>query len=49
MSRLDRFVSGISDVLLGYRRLLAAIFAAMTIAFGISATRVQLDPGFASA
>lgn len=46
MSRLDRFVSGISDVLLGYRRLLAAIFAAMTIAFGISATRVQLDPGF---
>jgi predicted RND superfamily exporter protein len=46
MSRLDRFVSGISDVLLGYRRTLAVIFAAMTIAFGVSATRVQLDPGF---
>jgi len=46
MSRLDRFVAGISDILLGYRRLLAAIFAVMTIAFGVSATRVQLDPGF---
>jgi len=46
MSRLERLVEGISNVLIGRRHLLAAIFAGMTVFFGWSATRVQLDPGF---
>ncbi len=46
MSLLDRFVNRLSDVLIGQRHLLAALFTAMTLFFGWSATRVQLDPGF---
>ncbi|WP_028080210.1 efflux RND transporter permease subunit [Solimonas soli] len=43
---LHRGVDGISDFLLGWRHLLSVVFLALTIFFGWSATRVQLDPGF---
>jgi uncharacterized protein len=46
MSRLDRFVNGFSDVLIGRRHILSVIFAGMTAFFGYSATNVKLDPGF---
>ncbi|NKF20925.1 efflux RND transporter permease subunit [Solimonas marina] len=39
-------VDGISDFLIGWRHALAVLFLAMTVVFGWSATRVQLDPGF---
>jgi predicted RND superfamily exporter protein len=45
-SRLDRFVAGFSDVLIGRRHLLSVVFAALTVFFGWSATNVKLDPGF---
>lgn len=43
---LHRCVDGISDFLIGWRHALAVLFLAMTVFFGWSATRVQLDPGF---
>ena len=46
MSRMDRFVNGIADRLIRWRHPLSALFLAMTVFFGWSATRVQLDPGF---
>ncbi len=46
MSALDRYVERFADFLIGRRRVLAVVFAAVTAAFGVSATRVQLDPGF---
>jgi uncharacterized protein len=45
-SRLDRFVSGFADVLVGRRHILSVVFAALTVFFGWSATHVKLDPGF---
>ncbi len=46
MSRLDRFVKAIADVVIGRRHILSVVFAAMTLFFGYSATHVKLDPGF---
>src|SRR3546814_5782106 len=43
---LHRCVDGISDFLIGWRHALAILFFAMTVFFGWSAARVQLDPGF---
>jgi len=42
----DRYVGQLADFLIGRRHLLAAVFTALTIFFGYSATKVQLDPGF---
>lgn len=44
--RINRIVAGISDLLIGWRHLLSALFVAVTAFFGYSATHVQLDPGF---
>jgi uncharacterized protein len=46
MSRLDAMVARFSDVLIGRRHILSALFAAMTLGFSYSATNVKLDPGF---
>ncbi len=46
MNRIDRLVAGISNILIGYRHILAALFAAMTLFFGYSASKIKLDPGF---
>jgi uncharacterized protein len=46
MNRMDRAVERFADFLIGRRRTLAVFFAALTAAFAVSATRVQLDPGF---
>ena len=43
---LERFVAKFSDVLIGQRHILSAVFAATTLFFGYSATHVKLDPGF---
>jgi uncharacterized protein len=43
---LERFVNGFSNVLISQRHILSAVFAAMTLFFGYSATHVKLDPGF---
>jgi len=45
-SFINRLVEGISNVLIGRRHLLSVVFAAMTLFFGYSATKVKLDPGF---
>lgn len=45
-TRFRRFVDRCADLLINYRRVLLAIFVAMTLGFGYSATRIQLDPGF---
>jgi uncharacterized protein len=45
-SMLDRFVGAVADALIKFRHPLSALFAAMTIFFGWSATHVKLDPGF---
>jgi len=45
-TRFRRFVDRCADLLIQHRRMLLAIFVAMTIGFGYSATRIQLDPGF---
>lgn len=39
-------VDGISNFLLAWRHLLSVLFLAITVFFGWSATKVQLDPGF---
>ena len=44
--RLDRFVNRFSDLLIGWRHPLSALFAAMTLFFGWSASNIKLDPGF---
>jgi len=46
MSRSERMVGRVADFLLGNRRVLAAVFAAITLFFGWSASHVRLDPGF---
>ncbi|WP_301334272.1 RND family transporter [Solimonas sp. SE-A11] len=43
---MEKFVGGIADILIGRRKLLAVIFAIVTVLFAGSATRVKLDPGF---
>lgn len=43
---LHRCVDGISAFLFGWRHVLSVLFLGMTLFFGWSATRVQLDPGF---
>ncbi len=40
------FVDLCADFLIGYRKILFSIFVAMTLGFGYSATKIQLDPGF---
>jgi predicted RND superfamily exporter protein len=45
-SFVSRMVEGISDVLIGRRHILLAVFAAITLFFGYSGTKVKLDPGF---
>jgi predicted RND superfamily exporter protein len=46
VTRLDRAVERISDVLIRLRHPLSALFLAITVFFGYSATHVKLDPGF---
>ena len=46
MTRSERAVARMADFLIGSRKVLAVLFALITIAFGYSATKVQLDPGF---
>ena len=46
MTKLDRLVSRFADILLGRRHILSAVFLAMTLFFGYSASHVRLDPGF---
>jgi predicted RND superfamily exporter protein len=43
---LDRLVARFSDALIKFRHPLSAVFAAMTLFFGWSATHIKLDPGF---
>jgi uncharacterized protein len=45
-SGLDHAVERFGDFLIGWRRPLAVLFALITLGFGYSATKVQLDPGF---
>lgn len=45
-TRFRRFVDRCADLLIQYRRSLLAVFIAMTLGFGYSATHIQLDPGF---
>jgi len=45
-SGTEGFVRGMADKLIGNRKPLAALFAAMTLFFVWSASHVQLDPGF---
>ncbi len=45
-SKMEKFVGGIADILIGRRKILAVIFAIVTVLFAGSATRVKLDPGF---
>ncbi|MDP3858723.1 MAG: efflux RND transporter permease subunit [Stagnimonas sp.] len=46
MSGMESFVNRCSDLLLGWRKPLSALFAVITLLFGWSATHVRLDPGF---
>ena len=46
MSRMEGFVNRCSELLLGWRKPLSALFAVITLAFGWSATHIKLDPGF---
>ncbi|MDF3832715.1 efflux RND transporter permease subunit [Cupriavidus basilensis] len=46
LSRLSRFVARCADLLIRHRRLLLVLCLAMTVAMGLSATRLRLDPGF---
>jgi predicted RND superfamily exporter protein len=43
---LHRCVDGISNFLVAWRHALSVVFLAVTVFFGWSATKVQLDPGF---
>lgn len=45
-SRFRLFVDRCADFLIGYRNLLFVIFTLMTLGFGYSLTKIQLDPGF---
>jgi uncharacterized protein len=46
MNRTDRLVAACSGLLITHRKLLAALFTVITLAFGYSASNVKLDPGF---
>ena len=46
MSRIERVVEGISNLLIAWRHGLSVLFAALTLFFCWSATHVRLDPGF---
>ncbi|HVT37328.1 MAG TPA: RND family transporter, partial [Nevskiaceae bacterium] len=46
MSRLEKMVEGISNLLIAWRHALSVLFAALTLFFCWSATHVRLDPGF---
>ena len=46
MSRMEGFVNRCSELLLGWRRPLSALFTVVTLLFVWSATHVRLDPGF---
>lgn len=45
-SGFRRFVDLCADFLIAYRRVLLTVFVAMTLGFGYSASKIQLDPGF---
>jgi predicted RND superfamily exporter protein len=45
-TRMERIVDGVARRIVAWRHPLSAVFLALTIFFGWSATRVQLDPGF---
>ena len=45
-SLFRRFVDRCADFLIAYRNLLFVVFVSMTLGFGWSMTRIQLDPGF---
>lgn len=45
-SRFRLFVDRCADFLIGYRNLLFVIFTLMTLGFGYSLTKIQLDPNF---
>nr|MBP9218991.1 hypothetical protein [Sterolibacterium sp.] len=45
-SGFRRFVDLCADFLIAYRRILLTVFVAMTLGFGYSASKIQLDPGF---
>ena len=46
MSRAERIVGTLADLLLSWRKSLAVLFAVVTLFFGWSASQVRLDPGF---
>ncbi len=45
-TRIERIVAHMSDLLIGWRHVLSALFIVVTLGFGYSATHIQLDPGF---
>ncbi|MBV2132145.1 MMPL family transporter [Pseudomonas sp. MAP12] len=45
-SRVDRWVEACADLLMARRRMLMALFVAITVALGASAMQTRLDPGF---
>src|SRR5215469_1052511 len=45
-SRLAAFVDRCADAIIRWRRLLLVLCVAVTLALGLSATRLRLDPGF---
>ncbi len=45
-SRFRMFIDRCADLLIDHRRFLMLLFVAMTLGFGYSATKIQLDPGF---
>ncbi|MGH8430741.1 MAG: efflux RND transporter permease subunit, partial [Solimonas sp.] len=45
-SKMERFVTRVADILIGKRKILAVVFAVITVLFAASATRIKLDPGF---
>ncbi|MDX1496391.1 MAG: hypothetical protein R3352_02445, partial [Salinisphaeraceae bacterium] len=46
MTLTDRVVAQLAKGLIGHRKLFSAIFLAVTLFLGWSATNVRLDPGF---
>jgi predicted RND superfamily exporter protein len=45
-TRIARFVDRCADLLIANRRVLLVLFVGLTLAFGWTATRLRLDPGF---
>ncbi len=46
MSRVDRILAQMASGLIGHRKVLAVVFAGLTLFFGWSASQIRLDPGF---